>query len=838
MEDQEQLSAETLPEGPKKAIDVREMSPQGRYVKLDERLGSGAYKDVWRAYDTNEGIEVAWNVVKLSRIPPGERKRIKTEVKLLRDIEHKNVIKYYNSWVDREKEQIVFITEIMSSGSIKDYLRKNPMIRWNAVKRWCRQILRALEFLHENQIIHRDIKCDNIFINGATGDLRIGDLGLSTRISEERAGLAAAVALDSTGAGLKTEVRQITTGAMTCLGTPEFMAPELYDENYNEKVDIYAFGMTLLEMITGLTPYHHCTSAPQIYKKVLRGELPMELQQVEVSCPAAYSFIYKCLQKKDERPSAKELLASPFLLPNEAEDYKEVRIWQTHAIVEDAEEEDDDGETVSSGNTLVTAATAGSNNMSVGPVDQTLSHGGGGDGGGGEGGGPRQAKNPLLEPHSSQYLMSLDSKDSDVGVEEVSRTGGCQLRGGMILVGHRDGITLANTPCITLRNSVITSSVEAQHERKSRAFQLDCNNDAVDRQKPRLEAQSAAKVAAAAGADIVSQNGKSDAVGLQPSRSSGSQPLGRQGLSFIRFKRKTGSGVLDDAGSGLHTFGSGAHVSSGEQDVERRTLAADFHVSPFTSGSSANADDMRQHNSLVEAFEIDGLAQICHNEPEVTKDVTRSAVSTGTNAAIVDVTNGENFNTIVFHLRVPMRESGIIATEPDVLVEFEYSLDRDEVTNVVQEMRDCEELSSLAIDTDYISSLLQPMVTIAMRIALLLPHIPRASLAEDCSTTPSMGLAETLIHQVLEANPPDSSAGWVLRHLRAGWQAKQREKAEKDKEERERTERERKGKELQEWKEQQERERELDEDEEYRAISSRHIEAIAKCVLGLFFSIA
>ena len=68
-----------------------------------------------------EGIEVAWNVVKLSRIPPGERKRIKTEVKLLKDIEHKNIIKYHNSWVDRERQQIVFITEIMSSGSLKEY---------------------------------------------------------------------------------------------------------------------------------------------------------------------------------------------------------------------------------------------------------------------------------------------------------------------------------------------------------------------------------------------------------------------------------------------------------------------------------------------------------------------------------------------------------------------------------------------------------------------------------------------------------------------------------------------------------------------------------------------
>ena len=47
------------------------------------------------------------------------------------------------------------------------------------------------------------------------------------------------------------------------------MAPEMYEENYNEKVDIYAFGMCLLEMVTGLMPYHDCSSAPQIYKKVL-----------------------------------------------------------------------------------------------------------------------------------------------------------------------------------------------------------------------------------------------------------------------------------------------------------------------------------------------------------------------------------------------------------------------------------------------------------------------------------------------------------------------------------------------------------------------------------------
>ena len=74
----------------------------------------------WRAYDSIEGIEVAWNVVKLSRIPKTERKRIKIEIKLLKGLEHPNVIKYHNSWVNREREEIIFVTEIMSSGSLKE----------------------------------------------------------------------------------------------------------------------------------------------------------------------------------------------------------------------------------------------------------------------------------------------------------------------------------------------------------------------------------------------------------------------------------------------------------------------------------------------------------------------------------------------------------------------------------------------------------------------------------------------------------------------------------------------------------------------------------------------
>lgn len=166
---------------------IAEVSPAERYIRFKEKLGSGAYKDVYRAYDTIEGIEVAWNVVKLGGVPKAERVRIVNEVRLLERLHHPNIISFHGSWVNRETERVVFVTEILSSGTLKSFVQKVQLIRWKIFKRWTIQILKGLEYLHSQDppIIHRDLKCDNIFINGTSGDLRIGDFGLSTAISKK-----------------------------------------------------------------------------------------------------------------------------------------------------------------------------------------------------------------------------------------------------------------------------------------------------------------------------------------------------------------------------------------------------------------------------------------------------------------------------------------------------------------------------------------------------------------------------------------------------------------------------------------------------------------------------
>ncbi|CAI5716452.1 unnamed protein product [Peronospora effusa] len=269
-----------------------EHSPRGRYIRFDIRLGTGAYKSVYKAYDTDQGIDVAWNAIDIGLLPSTEKTRIIQEVQLLQKLEHKNIINFYGSWFSKEKNQVVFITEIMTSGTLKSYIKRVQFIKWKIIKRWCIQILEGLHYLHNQNppVIHRDLKCDNIFVNGNTGDLRIGDLGLSTQLAVDK-----------------------RSKAQSVLGTPEFMAPELYDESYDEKVDIYAFGMCVLEMVTKEVPYSECINPAQIYKKVTAGIRPKGLQRVVSQ--AARDFIELCLSRGNGLVdvSAQYLLDHPFL---------------------------------------------------------------------------------------------------------------------------------------------------------------------------------------------------------------------------------------------------------------------------------------------------------------------------------------------------------------------------------------------------------------------------------------------------------------------------------------------------------------------------------------------
>ncbi|KAM9759313.1 serine/threonine-protein kinase WNK2 isoform 8-T8 [Menidia menidia] len=260
-------------------------SPGGRFLKFDIELGRGSFKTVYKGLDTDTWVEVAWCELQERKLSKVERQRFKEEAEMLKALQHPNIVRFYDFWESpvKGKKCIVLVTELMTSGTLKTYLKRFKVMKPKVLRSWCRQILKGLHFLHTRTppIIHRDLKCDNIFITGPTGSVKIGDLGLATL---KRASFAKSV-----------------------IGTPEFMAPEMYEEHYDEAVDVYAFGMCMLEMATSEYPYSECQNAAQIYRKVTSGVKPASYSKV--SDPEIKEIIGECIcHRWEERYSIKDLL--------------------------------------------------------------------------------------------------------------------------------------------------------------------------------------------------------------------------------------------------------------------------------------------------------------------------------------------------------------------------------------------------------------------------------------------------------------------------------------------------------------------------------------------------
>uniref|UniRef100_A0A3B4TCV4 Nuclear receptor-binding protein n=1 Tax=Seriola dumerili TaxID=41447 RepID=A0A3B4TCV4_SERDU len=266
--------------------EILEESPCGRWQKRREEVNQRNVPGIDNAYlamDTEEGVEVVWNEVMFS-----ERKNFKLQeekVKAVFDnliqLEHLNIVKFHKYWTDvkENRVRVIFITEYMSSGSLKQFLKKtkknHKTMNEKAWKRWCTQILSAL-YLHscEPPIIHGNLTCDTIFIQH-NGLIKIGS------------------APDTINNHVKTcreEQKSL-----------HFFAPEYGVANVTTAVDIYSFGMCALEMAV----LEIQSNGDSSY--VSQEAINSAIQSLED--PLQREFIQKCLEvDPSKRPTAKELL--------------------------------------------------------------------------------------------------------------------------------------------------------------------------------------------------------------------------------------------------------------------------------------------------------------------------------------------------------------------------------------------------------------------------------------------------------------------------------------------------------------------------------------------------
>ncbi|XP_053673121.1 nuclear receptor-binding protein [Anopheles nili] len=289
--------------------EILEESPCGRWLKRKEEVEQRDVPGIDCAHlamDTEEGVEVVWNEVQFS-----ERKNFKSQEEKIQlvfenltQLEHPNIVKFHRYWTDthNDKPRVIFITEYMSSGSLKQFLKRTkknvkklPLQAW---KRWCTQILSALSYLHSCSppVIHGNLTCDTIFIQH-NGLVKIGS-----------------VAPDAIHHHVKT--------CRDNMKNMHFIAPEYGSAASTTAIDVYSFGICALEMaaleIQGNGDSGTLVTDEHIKRTVESLE---DAQQKE--------FIIKCLSHDPaKRPSARELLFHPLLFEVHA-----LKLLAAHCLV-------------------------------------------------------------------------------------------------------------------------------------------------------------------------------------------------------------------------------------------------------------------------------------------------------------------------------------------------------------------------------------------------------------------------------------------------------------------------------------------------------------------------
>jgi WNK lysine deficient protein kinase len=227
---------------------------------------------VYRGFDERRGVDVAWSKIEAddNHLSRDQMHRAVEEMSTGLGLEHPHVIKSFQCWEDTQAGCINMVTEFFTSGNLRDYRRKHKSLDIKAMKKWARQILQGLAYLHQQNppVVHGDLRPDKIYINGHSGEIKIGDLGLAVLVPKRFA--------------------------------PGVMPEGDLTNQYTRAVDIFAFGLVMLELVTmKKLDKDTCT----VWQSILDT----------VADPGANSFIGKCLAPVEERPSALELLKDPFL---------------------------------------------------------------------------------------------------------------------------------------------------------------------------------------------------------------------------------------------------------------------------------------------------------------------------------------------------------------------------------------------------------------------------------------------------------------------------------------------------------------------------------------------
>eukprot|EP01099_Mayorella_cantabrigiensis_P008285 TRINITY_DN76_c0_g1_i4.p1 TRINITY_DN76_c0_g1~~TRINITY_DN76_c0_g1_i4.p1 ORF type:complete len:450 (-),score=130.28 TRINITY_DN76_c0_g1_i4:273-1565(-) len=263
---------------------ISKNDPKEIYTNF-KKIGEGAAGEVFLATNTQTNIQIA---VKQMNLATQNIKLLTTEIGIMKDSHHENIVDYIDSYIVDDKLWVVM--EYMGGGCLTDVLEQFEALQMTEemIARVCLEVIRGLEYVHSLHRIHRDIKSDNILVS-SSGEVKLADFGYAAQLTKDK------------------------SKRNTIVGTPYWMAPELIrGQEYDQKVDIWSLGIMAMEMAEGEPPYMEFPPLRALFLITTKGIPP--LKEPTKWSKEFHSFLAACLEKDvDRRPDASALLQHPFL---------------------------------------------------------------------------------------------------------------------------------------------------------------------------------------------------------------------------------------------------------------------------------------------------------------------------------------------------------------------------------------------------------------------------------------------------------------------------------------------------------------------------------------------
>ncbi|KAL5761612.1 hypothetical protein ACOSP7_017876 [Xanthoceras sorbifolium] len=273
------ISSSSIPDS------VTREDPTTKYELLNE-LGKGSYGSVYKARDFRTSELVAIKVISLTEGEEGYEE-IRGEIEMLQQCNHPNVVRYLGSY--QGEEYLWIVMEYCGGGSVADLMNvTEEALEEYQIAYICREALKGLAYLHSIFKVHRDIKGGNILLT-EQGEVKLGDFGVAAQLT------------------------RTMSKRNTFIGTPHWMAPEVIQESrYDGKVDVWALGVSAIEMAEGLPP--RSTVHPMRVLFMISIEPAPMLEDKEKWSLVFHDFVAKCLTKEPRsRPTAAEMLKHKFI---------------------------------------------------------------------------------------------------------------------------------------------------------------------------------------------------------------------------------------------------------------------------------------------------------------------------------------------------------------------------------------------------------------------------------------------------------------------------------------------------------------------------------------------